>query len=253
MTAPLLAVEHGNDYVSTIRMLRPPHNYLNVELLSAVADELEQLESASSCRAVVLCSEGKNFSAGGHLGQGATSMRAIDLYEQGLRVYRFAKPLIAAVQGAAVGGGLGLALAADFRVAAPQARFCANFARLGVTAGMGTSLTLPLVVGHQKAMHLMMTGRRVAGEEALALGLADELVDLDELGEAAHAFAVEIAQSAPLVVASMKQSGRHGLVERFEQTIRREADDQQPLWSTDDAVEGVAAMNARRLPNFLGK
>lgn len=252
MVEPLITVAHSDDHVSTICLQRPPHNYLTVDLVRAVADELDQLEASPACRAVVLCSNGKNFSAGGLLGDDSTSMRAIDLYEQGLRVYRFAKPLIAAVQGAAVGGGLGLALAADFRVAAPQARFCANFARLGVTAGMGTSLTLPLVVGQQRALHMMMTGRRVAGDEALAIGLADELVPLDELGAASHAFAAEIAGSAPLVVTAMKQTARRGLVDQFEATIHREAADQEPLWATADAAEGIAAMNARRPPNFGG-
>lgn len=251
--APLVHVEHGDDYVATVRMLRPPHNYLTVELVAAVADELDKLERNPGCRVVVLCSEGKNFSAGGQLGGPGSGMRPIDLYQQGLRVFGFSKPIVAAVQGAAVGGGLGLALTADFRVAAPEARFCANFARLGVSEGMGTSLTLPMIVGRQHAMRMLMTGCRVKGDEALAIGLADELVPLDDLAHATHAFAVEIARSAPLAIATITKNMRGSLPAAFEAAIHREATDQHPLWGSADAGEGVAAMNERRLPNFRGE
>lgn len=251
--APLISVEHSDDYVTTIRMLRPPHNYLTPQLVSAIADELDRLENDGGCRVVVLCSEGKNFSAGGQLGGAATGMRPIDLYTQGLRVFGFSKPIVAAVQGAAVGGGLGLVLTADFRVVAHEARFCANFTRLGVSEGMGTSLTLPMVAGRQKAKHMLMTGRRVKGDEAVAIGLADELVELEELPQAAHAFAIEIARSAPLAVATITKNMRLAFVDEFEAAIHREAADQQPLWASTDAGEGVAAMNERRLPNFLGE
>ena len=109
---------------------------------------------------------------------------------------------MAAVQGSAIGGGLGLALAADFRVAAPSSRFAANFARLGFHQGFGISLTLPATVGRQRALELLTTGRRIDGHEALAIGLCDRLDDDPRAG--AHALAAEIAGSAPLAVRSIR-------------------------------------------------
>ena len=104
------------------------------------------------------------------------------------------------MQGAAIGGGCGLALSADFRVATPQSRFSANFARLGFHHGFALTVTLPAVVGSQAAADLLLTGRRVGGEEALALGLCDRLADDDDLLAQAIGYADELAASGPLAV-----------------------------------------------------
>src|SRR5205807_9803801 len=106
-----------------------------------------------------------------------------DRYEQAVRLVGARKPVVAAVQGAAVGGGLGVALSADFRVASPESRFSANFARLGIHHGFGLTVTLPLVVGHQRAIELPYTGVRLPGEQAHAIGLCDRLVASDRLRE----------------------------------------------------------------------
>ena len=111
------------------------------------------------------------------------------LYQQAVRLFRTKKPVVAAVQGAAVGGGLGLSLVADFRVASPDSRFTANFNRLGFHPGFGLSITLPRVVGPQKAALLFYTGRRIDGNEAHAIGLVDVLVPQDELRAAALSLA----------------------------------------------------------------
>ena len=95
------------------------------------------------------------------------------MYEQAVRLFRTKKPIIAAIQGAAVGGGLGVSLAADFRIACPEARFSANFSKLGFHQGFGTSITLPRVVGEQKAKWMLLTSARINGEEAYKIGLAD--------------------------------------------------------------------------------
>src|SRR5205814_9260101 len=126
-------------------------------------------------------------------------------YAQAVRLFVAATPVVAAVQGAAIGGGLGLALSADFRVASPSSRFPANFARLGIHHGFGMTVTLPAVVGMQAALDLLYTGRRVKGDQAHALGLCDRLVADGELRDAAHVLAAEIAASAPLAVRSIRQ------------------------------------------------
>ncbi len=122
------------------------------------------------------------------------------LYEEAVRLFAARTPIVAAVQGAAVGGGLGLALVADFRVAGPSTRFIANFSRLGLHQGFGITVTLPAVVGTQRAQEMLYTGRAVAGEEAANIGLCDRLAADDAVRSTAHAFAAEIAASAPLAV-----------------------------------------------------
>ena len=161
-------------------------------------------------------------------------------------------PVVAAVQGAAIGGGLGLALSADFRIAAPEARFSANFARLGFHHGFGLSVTLPRLVGEQAAAELLYTGRRVKGDEAVELGLADRLAGLDELATTAHAFAREIAISAPLAIRSIRTTLRGDLADRVEAATAHEGAEQEWLRRTADFSEGNAAMTDRREPDFHG-
>jgi enoyl-CoA hydratase/carnithine racemase len=160
---------------------------------------------------------------------------------------------VAAVQGAAIGGGLGLCCSADFRVAAPEARFAANFAQLGFHHGFALSLTLPAIVGRQAALDLLYTGRRVAGAEALSLGLCDRLVDAGDLPAAAHELAAGIAASAPLAVRSIRATMRAGLVERVAAAMQHEAAEQDGLRGTADFAEGVRAMAERRRPAFEGR
>ncbi|HEX7444537.1 MAG TPA: enoyl-CoA hydratase-related protein, partial [Acidimicrobiales bacterium] len=160
-------------------------------------------------------------------------------------------PLVAAVQGSAIGGGLGLALAADFRVAAPASRFSANFARLGFHQGFGISLTLPAAVGRQRALELLTTGARIDGDHALAIGLVDRLADDPRAG--AHALAAEIAGSAPLAVRSIRATIRADLVAEFAAMVDHERAEQVRLMETADFREGIAASMARRPPEFTGR
>ena len=115
-----------------------------------------------------------------------------------VRLFRSKKPIIGAIHGPAVGGGLGLALVPDFRVACPEARFCANFTRLGFHPGFGLTVTLPALIGPSKAALMFYTSRRLGGEEAFAMGLADVLVPQAQVRSAALALAAEIAENGPL-------------------------------------------------------
>jgi 2-(1,2-epoxy-1,2-dihydrophenyl)acetyl-CoA isomerase len=157
------------------------------------------------------------------------------------------------VQGAAIGGGLGLALSADFRVAAPEARFSANFARLGFHHGFGLTVTLPPLVGQQKAAELLYTGRRVPGEEALAMGMCDRLAPLASVRAEARAFAAEIAESAPLAVRSIRETMRGDLAARIKAATDREKHEQDWLRKTEDFGEGVRSTAERRPPKFKGR
>ncbi len=247
--------------VGTVEIRRPPNNFFDVSLIYQIADAFDQLDADPQCRAIVLASQGKAFCAGADfqsrpdLAQttASASPGGKHLYKEATRLFRAKKPVVAAVQGPAIGGGLGLACIADFRVTCPEGRFSANFTRLGFHPGFGLTATLPRLVGPQMASLLFYTGRRIPGDEAVRIGLADLLVPLAELRSAAQALALEIAQSAPLAVASTRETMRRGLADAVEAATERELVEQDWLRKTEDFKEGIKANADRRLPNFEGR
>jgi enoyl-CoA hydratase/carnithine racemase len=248
-----------HEAVATVEICRPPHNFFTIPLIQHLADAFEDLEADRRCHAIVLAAQGTAFCAGADFSnRDATppqrSPRALNpIYAEALRLFACTKPVVAAVHGSAVGGGLGLALVADFRVTCPEARFSANFNRLGFHPGFGLSATLPRLVGIQRAALLFYTGRRVGGEEAVAMGLADVLVPQDQVRREATRLAREIAISAPLAVQSTRATLRQGLVEQIRQAVARESTEQNAQFKTADFLEGVAAMAERREPKFRGE
>ena len=246
-------------HVGQIEIQRPPHNYFDNALINQIADALEAFDRDDNCRAVVLCAQGKSFCAGADFanrpatGAGNESSTGRHLYKEATRIFRTKKPIVAAVQGAAIGGGLGLALATDFRVTCSEARFSANFNRLGFHPGFSLTYTLPRLVGQQKANLLFYTGRRVTGDEAVAMGMADVLVPLAEVRAAATALATEIAQSGPLAVQATRLTMRRGFADEAERATERELTEQDWTRKTADFKEGVKAWAERRLPNFEGR
>jgi len=246
-------------HVALVELCRPPHNYFDIPLIKHLADAFESLEADADCRVIVLAAQGSAFCAGANFAtREATpeqrSPRAVNpLYFEALRLFACTKPAVAAVHGPAVGGGLGLALVADFRIACAEARFSANFNRLGFHPGFGLSVTLPRLVGVQQAARLFYTGQRIGGEEAHRIGLADELVPLAEVRERSLALAREIAVSAPIAVQSTRATLRAGLVDQIRLAVARESQEQNAQMKTDDFREGIAAMAARREPVFKGR
>jgi enoyl-CoA hydratase/carnithine racemase len=247
-----LTVDIGDDFVATLEIHRPPNNHFSARLIAELAGALDALDADPRCRAAVLCSEGKHFCAGADFAGPGVDDWPRHLYDEAVRLFSTRTPVVAAVQGAAIGGGLGLALFPDFRLAAPEARFSANFAQLGFHHGFGLTVTLPAVVGQQRALELLYTGRRLKGDEAAAIGLVDRLVPLDRLRDEAHAFAAGIASSAPLAVASIRETMRGDLGERIRAATDREKAEQDRLRATDDFREGVRATAERRPGQFKG-
>jgi len=246
-------------HVATVEIRRPPNNFFDFDLIHEIANVYERLDADPECRAIVLCSEGRHFCAGADFSarekwsQERLDAQAGSLYVEAVRVFSCTKPVIAAVQGAAVGGGLGLALSADFRIACEESRFVANFARLGIHQGFGLSVTLPRLVGPSRAALMLYTGRRLKGAEAVEIGLADELVDLARVRDRALELATDIAQSAPLAVQSIRATLRAGLAEAVREATDHELAEQSRLRQTDDHREGVAATAERRLAAFKGR
>jgi enoyl-CoA hydratase/carnithine racemase len=254
MNAPILVSTDGN--VATVLLCRAPHNFVDVASLTALADALDALDADEQCRAVVLGSLGKSFCAGADFSavrEGSVMFDTPALYGQGMRLFRTRKPIVAAVQGPAIGAGAGLALVADFRIACPASRFSVPFTRLGFHPGFGVSHTLPRLVGPQVSARLLFTGERIGGQRMLELGLADELVPNEVVMERAQALAREISQSAPLAVQSTRATLRAGLAEAVHAANAREWEIQQREFASQDFLEGVAAAAARRLPVFTGR
>jgi enoyl-CoA hydratase/carnithine racemase len=242
--------------VAEVEIHRPPHNFLDVALIRSLADALEALDRTPECRVSVLCAEGRSFCAGANFGSRegeAPSSTANPLYAQAVRLFACRKPIVAAVQGAAIGGGVGLALVADFRVVSPEARFSANFVKLGIHPGFGLTHTLPRLIGQQRAALMFYTGRRIRGEEAVAWGLADLLAEADRLRAVAADLACEIAEGAPLALLSTRATMRQGLAEAVRAQTDHEAKEQSWLFRTEDHREGVKAVAERRPGRFIGK
>jgi enoyl-CoA hydratase/carnithine racemase len=244
-------------HVATVVIDRPPNNHVTVELMRGLADALMALDGEKDIRCVVLASAGKAFCAGADfasstpLGGGSEDGTAL-LYGQAVRLFSSKKPIVAAVQGAAVGAGLGLALVADFRVAAPEARFVGNFVKLGFHPGFGITHTLPRVIGMQKATLMCLTGRRLKAEEALEWGLVDELVPTEDLRTAATRLAREIAENAPLALMATRATMRADLAAAVKAQTDREHAEQAILRKTKDFREGILAVRERRPGNFTG-
>jgi 2-(1,2-epoxy-1,2-dihydrophenyl)acetyl-CoA isomerase len=238
--------------VATIEFSRPPANYFTVPLLSEIADALDALAAGEQCRAVVLRSAGRHFCAGADLTAPPAGAGGPHLYDVAIRFFDQPLPLVAAIQGSAIGGGFGLALAADFRVASSEVRFAANFARIGFHHGFAMSVTLPAVAGQQAALDLLYTGRRIDGAEAFRLGICDRLVERDSLAVAAADLAGQIAASAPLAVRSIRRTMRADLARHAREAMDHERIEQARLMDTVDFAEGVAATAERRTPVFRG-
>lgn len=268
-----VTVQRVGEHVALMTLRRPPHNYFDVPMVRLLADRYAEADADPSVRAIVLGSEGRSFSAGANfggdgdrtteIGFGDDDDGATALYAEAARVFGIGTPVVAAVHGIAIGGGFGLAVSADFRVAAPSTRFCANFARLGLHQGFGLTVSLPRVVGEQHALDMLLTGRRVHGIEAHRIGLADRLVDDPEPGSdqdaagavlaGALSLAAELAEAAPLAVRSIRATQRAGLADAVARATPHEASEQRLLRETADFAEGVAATAERRTPRFTGR
>jgi enoyl-CoA hydratase/carnithine racemase len=263
-------------HVGTIEIRRPPLNFFDISLINQIADALDEFDKDIEIRASVLAAQGKAFCAGANFndparqaqeareaqetakatakGDPADSLGSINsLYLHAVRIFRAKKPIVAAVHGAAIGGGLGLAVAADFRITCPEARFAANFTKLGFHPGFGLTTTLPELVGKNNAELIFYTSRRVTGEEATRMGLANECVPQDQVRAAAMKLAQEIAECSPLGLLSTRATMRAGLADRVVAATNHELAEQTRLRATEDFKEGIKATTERRVANFRGR
>ncbi len=250
-----------NGHVAVVEIQRGPNNFFDVALINSLGDAFDALDGDMEIRASVLCAQGKNFCAGANFGDRSqqaerdnrTTTSGNPLYTAAVRLFSAKKPIVGAINGSAVGGGFGLAVMPDFRVATPETRFTANFVKLGFHPGFGLTYTLPRLIGQQRANLMFYTGRRVDGETAYAWGLADVLTDQDSLRAEALKLASEIAENAPLALMSVRATMRVGIAAAVKAQTDHEFIEQHRLQQTEDHKEGVRAVAERRPGNFKGR
>ena len=251
----MLTIERDNR--TAVLTLNHParRNALAIELRQALAEAWEGIEADPELRAVVLTGAGGTFCAGGDIsGMTATDLAAgRERFRLTVRLVRLialgSKPVVAAVEGFAVGAGLSLAMLCDTVVAAADARFAAGFGAVGLVADFGLPHTLPLRVGHGAARQILLYGERVDAAAAERIGLVDQVVAPGAALEAALVRAARFADMAPLPVALTRAYLSRGL----DEALAWERDTQSALFATDDHAEGKAAFLGKRRPVFTGR
>jgi len=253
--------------IATITLDRPDaRNAYSEAMVDDLLTAFDAAERDAEVRSIVLTGEGKAFSAGGDLkrmaadegmfeGDDAVSLRRS--YIMGIqrvpqRLARVDKPIVAAINGAAIGAGLDLACMCDLRVASERAKLGSTFVKVGLVPGDGGAFFLARTIGFPRALELMLTGRVIDAQRALAIGLVHEVVPPDEVVSRAVAVATEIAANAPLAVQLTKRAAYRSWESELQTALELAASYQGVVQRTDDHREGVAAILERRAPSFEG-
>jgi enoyl-CoA hydratase/carnithine racemase len=251
---------HIDGAVGVITLNRPDNrNSMTPELLTAFEAAVAATRADTTARCVVVTGSGSCFSSGADFRSGiqasasAPHERTYAMYAPFLSLLDVDVPIIAACNGHTVGGGFGLALVCDLRVGALEAKYGANFVKLGLAPGMAISYLLPRVIGLPRANELLLTGRLVDGREAEALGILNRAVPAGDVLDAAMTMARTIADNAPIAVRATKAAIRRGLALHVREAANAEAYAQAETLMTEDAREGIAALLAKRVPSFSGR
>ncbi|MBK9072833.1 MAG: enoyl-CoA hydratase/isomerase family protein [Myxococcales bacterium] len=248
--------------VGIIRLQRAANrNSMTPELLDGFAVATALARADAELRALVVTGEGGFFSAGADFRSNIqrddasriSAERSALMYEPFLSLLDLEVPTIAACNGHAVGGGFGLALACDLRIGAQDAKFGANFVKLGIHPGMAITYLLPQLIGGARAAELLFTGRLLDGRAAEAMGVLGQAVPASEVLPTALALATQIAENAPIAVRLTKRSLRGAHAAAARAAAYAESFAQAATLETSDAKEGVAALLAKRPPTFSGR
>jgi enoyl-CoA hydratase/carnithine racemase len=264
MRAPAVLME-VRDNVCQLTLNRPENrNSIDDEVPGALEQRLRELRDIKGLRCVILAGSGGCFCGGGdfrselfqHLfdDQSVLPNEAVlkKIYTPVIGLIDVEVPVIAAMNGHAIGGGLGVALLCDLRVASRTAKYGTNFVRLGCTSGLAISYMLPRIIGLPMAMELLITGRLISGDQVERIGLANYVVDPDKVLAKAWELAVEIAGAAPMAVRAMKKSIYRGIAAEPLAALEYEAHNMARTLQTDDFREGTQALLEKRRPAFTG-
>ena len=252
------------DYIATITLNRPDNrNSMTEDVLEGIVEAVERVKSDETVRCVVITGKGKSFCAGADFksstqrkpipGVVMPNERSLAMYAPFLSVLDIEVPVIGALNGHAIGGGMGLALVCDIRVANQDAKYGSNFTKLGLHPGMATTYLLPRMVGVPRAAELLLTGRIITGAEAAEFGLVNYAVPAEEVGKKARELAEEVASCAPLANRWAKRSLYQNMNWDPRPAARHEAELQSRTIETEDHKEGVSALLEKRTPEFHGR
>ncbi len=259
-------VERRDNGVVVLTLDDPPRmNAMTADMGHALAERCGELADDTSVRAVVITGAPPAFSAGGDLGMledlaertreggfDATDTM-MSFYQRFLTIRTIPVPVIAAINGHAIGAGLCVALACDLRILGSEAKVGLNFSKLGLHPGMAGTWLLPRIVGQQRAAELLYTGRIVTGDVAAGYGMALEHVTNDQVLPRALTLAEEIATASPVVVRDLRETLRHTETDDLQTALEREATAQAASYGTQDLQEGLDASRSRRQPTFPGR
>ena len=261
--APSVLLEARHDGVATLVMNRPNRlNALDTKLVTTLNDALGRLAKDGSVRVVVLTGAGRAFCAGGDLaliGQVRTigATRDLELLlasgtQAVLTMRSMPQPVIAAVNGAAAGAGMNLALAADIRIAAEEAMFGQNFAKVGLFPDFGGTYFLPQLVGPAKSAELFYAGEMIDAKTALQLGIVNRVVPATGLEAEVNSLARKIAEGPALPIRAVKKTLFASESEKLALALRQEVEEQIRCYLSQDCSEGISAFFEKRPPQFRG-
>jgi enoyl-CoA hydratase/carnithine racemase len=258
-----LRVERSDSGLVTVTFDYPERrNAMSDPMTAAWVRLCRAIQVDEGVRAVVVTGEGKAFSSGGDLGWLGSApdasvdslrVRMMDFYRRWLSMREVPVPVIAAINGPAIGAGACIALMADIRIAGDRAKFGVPFLQLGLHPGMATTHLLPEVVGIAAARDLLYTGRVIDADQMLGLGLVSEVVDHDELAVHARELGERVASNAPIATRLLKSALRDGAMSTLERAVQWEAIAQPVTMATTDLHEGLAAVREKRAPRFTGR
>jgi enoyl-CoA hydratase len=248
------------EFIATIKIERPPANALSSQVLKELSDILDEIEFHQDIRVIVLRGEGRFFSAGADIKEfttiltgedfGSLSTLGQDLFE---RMERYPKPIIAVIHGAALGGGLELAMACHFRLVTENAKLGLPELQLGLVPGFAGSQRLPKYVGTAKAAEMLFTSDPITGVEAVQCGLANHAFLEEELLEKSYKIAKKIAKKSPIALSAAIELLNYGKTNEFYSGVKKEVELFEKVFLSKDGQEGISAFLEKREPKFTGE
>lgn len=246
-----------NDHIATLTIESPPANALSTTLINDLDSQLNKIEEDGTAKAVIIKGEGRFFSAGADIKEFTTVQDSADFSSVGTngqtlfeRIEKFSVPFIAAIHGAALGGGLELAMACHIRIVTENAQLGLPEINLGIIPGFAGTQRLPQLVGKAKAYEMILTGEPITGVEASQIGLANYAVNEEELLNKAKELAEKFASKSKPSISKIMELVPYATYASFTEGVEREATAFTEVFGTEDAKEGVQAFIEKRKPNF---